>query len=109
MSKSISQALFDEVHYPISFGQIENACIRRGLDPDVEFTQDVAVSDTYKGALADALRSLVSSVNFSEADKSVGNLTDAQRTLILKWANRLYSELGEDEVDDGAPLVEIIS
>lgn len=109
MSKSISQALFDEVHYPISFGLIENACIKRGIDPAADFTQEVALSDAYKGALADALYSLITSVKFSEADKSVGALTDDQRDLILKWVNRLRRELGEDEEEDGSEMVYILS
>jgi hypothetical protein len=39
-------------------------------------------------------------VNFSEADKSVGNLTDAQRKVILNIANKYYGEIGEEQKDD---------
>jgi hypothetical protein len=105
--KSISQALIDAVHYPISEGYIENVSIERGLNTEDNYSQEVSQSAAYKGALADCLYSLVQAVNFSEADKSVGNLTDEQRKLILRQANDLYEEIGEPVKDDGKPMVYI--
>jgi phosphopentomutase len=108
MGKTVIQALSDEVLYPISLGKIENILIRRGLESEAEYTSDVAVGTSYKGALADCLSSLLQAVNFSEADKSIGALNDRQRKAILKKANRLYKELGEPEIDDGeTPMVYI--
>ena len=68
--KTVGQALVDEVHIPIPYGFVENACIKRDLDIESEFTGDVARSDAYKGTLADCLLSLIQAVSFSEADKS---------------------------------------
>ena len=96
--KTVFQALIDEIHYPIPRGFVENVIIKRGLGACDDFTGVVASSSAYKGALADCLYSLIQAVNFSEADKSTGNLSDAQRKAILKWANRLYGEIGEPEV-----------
>ena len=55
--------------------------------------------------MADCLSSLVQAINFSESDKSIGNLTDKQRELILKRANKLYGDIGEPTVDLGEPTV----
>ena len=108
MEKTVIQALIDEVFYPIPYGKIENIVIKRGLDGSADFTSEVADTISYKGALADCLFSLLQAINFSEADKSVGTLTDTQRRAILKRANKLYREIGEDEVDDGStPVVYI--
>lgn len=103
--KTVIQALIDEPHYPIPHGFVENKCFERQLYPDEEFTFEVVKSDAYKGALADCLYSLVQAINFSESDKSVGNLTDEQRKLVLKRANALYEEIGEEEKETLEPIV----
>ena len=98
--KTVFQALKDEIHYPIPNGYIENVCIKRELELTEGFTAEKAKDSAYKGALADCLFSLLQAVNFSEADKSVGALSEAQRKAILKQANQLYGEIGEEEKDD---------
>lgn len=106
--KTILQALQDEVHYPISDGFIENVCLKRNLEATAEVTREVVQSVSYQGAVADCLYSLVHSINFSEADKSIGSLSDKQRSLILARANSLYKSIGEPTVEDEKPLVEIL-
>lgn len=108
MSKTVRQALIDEVHYPIPAGHVDNIIIKRGLAGESEFSKEIAESNEYKGALSDCLFSLLQAINFSESDKSVGTLTDKQRELILSWVNSLRKEIGEPEVDDGKPRVRII-
>lgn len=103
--KTIRQALIDEVHYPLPEGFVENKIIERGLSDGDEYTKEISQSAEFKGALADCLYSLVHAINFSESDKSIGNLTDKQRELILKRANKLYDEIGEDLVEIGEPIV----
>ena len=105
--KTISQALIDKVHYPIGEGYVDTVLIERSLNAEGEYTKVVSKSAEFKGALADCLYSLVQAVNFSESDKSVGNLTDEQRKLILRQANALYEEIGEPLKDDGKPMVYI--
>jgi len=112
--KTISQALIDKVHYPIPEGYVEDVLIERQFDGkegrpsgEDEYTYEVSQSNAFKGALADCLYSLVQAVNFSEADKSIGSLTDEQRKLIMKRANDLYGEIGEPLKDDGKPRVYI--
>lgn len=98
--KTVCQALIDEIYYPISLGKVENIIIERDLDGDADYSRKVSLSISYKGAKADCLFSLLQAINFSEADKSVGTLTDAQRKSILKMANALYKEIGEEEKED---------
>lgn len=112
--KTISQALLDKVHYPLPEGYVENVLIERHFDGeegrlsgDSNYTFEVSQSNDFKGAVADCLYSLVQAINFSEADKSIGNLTDEQRKLILRQANKLYEEIGEPIKDDGKPIVYI--
>jgi hypothetical protein len=100
MKKTVIQSLLDETLYPIPVGKVENIIITRDLDGDTDFTKDVTASKEYKGALADCLYSLLQAITFSEAGMSVGALTDAQRKSILKRANKLYGEIGEEEKDD---------
>lgn len=96
--KTVVQALIDNIHFPLPVGYVENVCIQRGLDGDSCYDFEVANSNAFKGAWADCLYSLIQAVNFSESDKSIGSLTDAQREAILVQANRLYTSIGEDEV-----------
>lgn len=100
--KTVIQALKDETIYPIPLGKIENIVIKRGVDGDAEYDKAMSETTEYKGALADCLFSLLQAINFSEAGMSVGALTDAQRKSILKRANSLYGEIGEEEQDDPA-------
>lgn len=94
--KTIQQALVDEIHYPIPIGFVENVMIKRGLNPEEEFIFDVAHSKEYMGAHADCLYSLVQAINFSEADKSIGSLSDKQITAIISQMNKIYKAIGEE-------------
>ena len=104
MAKTIQQALIDEILYPLPEGLVENIMVKRGLD-DGTFTKSVAESEAYIGSLADCLYSLITAINFSESDKSVGSLTDKDKTRILKMANYYYGLIGEEEKDGGEPMV----
>ena len=97
--KTIQQALIDEIHYPIPVGFVENVLIKRRIYHSDEYNFDVANSNEYKGALADCLCSLVQAVNFSEADKSIGTLSDKDKERILLRANAIYETIGEPVVD----------
>lgn len=106
--KTIQQALLDEIHYPISEGFVENVMIKRGLEG--EFTYEVAQSAQYMGAIADCLYSLVHAINFSEADKSFGNLSDKDKERILLKVNSIYTTIGEPVVETEAkPMVYIMN
>lgn len=98
--KTIQQALIDEIHYPIPIGFVENVMIKRNLNTDDELDYDVYNSNEYQGALADCLWSLVQAINFSEADKSFGSLSDKDKERILLRVNSIYNTIGE-------PLVEL--
>lgn len=98
-TKTIRQALMDEIHYPIPVGFVDNVLIRRGMDGDVMFNTTVANSATYQGSLADCLWSLVQAVNFSEADKSWGSLSDKDKERILLRVNKIYNAIGETTVE----------
>lgn len=96
--KTIQQALIDEIHYPISIGFVENVIIKRNLKGDDEFNDNIAYSNEYQGALADCLWSLVQTINFSEADKSFGSLSDKDKERILLRVNSIYNAIGEPPV-----------
>lgn len=107
-SKTILQALQDEVHYPVGIGYLENKLLSRGLEADSLITVDVLRSTAFIGAVADCLMSLVEAPNYSEGDKSV-SLSD--KGLILKRANALYRYIGEDNkvAQESRPKVTILS
>lgn len=96
--KTITQYIIDEIYYPISVGTVDNKLIKRGLVGSTQVTQEILASNSFKGALADCLYSLIQAVTFSEADKTVNAFTDKQREQILLRANKLYNEIGEEEV-----------
>lgn len=95
-SKTIREALIDEIHYPISVGFADNKLLMRGLDAEAPFTIEVARSPAFVGATADCLASLITAPNFSESDKSVSFSRDV--VFILGRANALYRSLGEPEL-----------
>ena len=104
--KTIQQALIDEIHYPIPIGFVENVMIKRNLNGDDEFNYDIAHSSGYQGALADCLWSLVQAINFSEADKSFGALSDKDKERILLRVNYIYNTIGEPSVElEAKPIV----
>lgn len=105
--KTICEALIDEIHYPIGVGCVENILIARGMNCDDEYNKDVAHSDSYRGAVADCLRSLLFAINYSEADRSVGTLSAEDKRTILHLANSIYKSLGEKEIEINKPKVYI--
>lgn len=98
MSKTIREALIDEIIYPLPEGKVENKMIARGIEGDDEYTLEVSKSDEYRGAYADCLVALIQSVGFSEADKSVSALSDETKKRLLSIANSIYKAIGEEEV-----------
>lgn len=97
--KTIQQALIDEIHYPISVGFVENVMINRKLNANDIYDDNVGNSSKYQGALADCLWSLVQAINFSEADKSFGSLSDKDKERILLRVNSIYNAIGEHPVE----------
>lgn len=104
--KTIQQALIDEIHYPIPEGFVENVMIKRKLNPVGDCDSDTMNSKEYMGALADCLWSLVQAINFSEADKSFGSLSDKDKERILLRVNSIYNAIGEPSVElEAKPMV----
>lgn len=106
-SKTILQALQDEVHYPVGIGYLENKLLARDLDSDNPITAEVLRSTSFIGAVADCLMSLVEAPNYSEGDKSVSY---SNKDIILKRANALYRSIGEDNkvAQEARPKVSIL-
>ena len=98
MSKTIREALIDDIIYPLPEGKVENKIIARGLDGNEEYTLETDKSNEYRGAYADCLIALLQSVGFSESDKSVSALSDETKKRLLSIANSIYKAIGEDEV-----------
>ena len=106
--KTIQQALIDEIHYPIPEGFVENVMIKRKLNPVGDCDSDTMNLKEYMGALADCLWSLVQAINFSEADKSFGSLSDKDKERILLRVNSIYNAIGEPSVElEAKPMVYI--
>lgn len=102
MTKTIAQALIDEIHYPLPDGFISNKLLARGLDGEGEISAVIITSNEFKGAVADCLWSLLQAPNISESDKSVSLPSP---DFILKLANTYYREIGEEEKSLGEPTV----
>ena len=94
--KTVMKALIDAIHYPIGEGYVENVIIYRGLNAEEECTTEIMHSKEFMGALADCLYSLIHAINFSEADKSIGSLSDKQITAIISQMNKIYEAIGEE-------------
>ncbi len=108
MSKTVKQALIDEIVYPLPEGLVDNKIVTRQLDGTANFTYDVSQTNSFKGAFADCLVALVQSVGFSEADKSVSPISDEVKKKLLIRANNIYKAIGEEEVTTEAePVVYI--
>ena len=108
MRRTIREALTDEIIYPLPEGLLENKMIARGLNGDDVFNTEAAKSIEYRGAFADCLVALAQAVNFSEADKSVGTLSDEVKKKLLFRANSIYEAIGEEEVlTEPKPMVYI--
>lgn len=106
--KTIKQALIDEIIYPIPEGLVDNKIIERGLNAESPFDLEISKKNEYKGAVADCLIALVQSVNFSEADKSIGGLSDEAKKSLHLRANAIYKAIGEPEIVSTAePIVYI--
>lgn len=106
--KTILQALKDAILFDIPIGYIENALIYRSLNGGDECTTEVMHSDTCRGALADCLWSYVQAVSYSEADKSVGSLSEKQLTAILNEVNSIYQSIGEPIKElEAKPMVHV--
>lgn len=102
--KTIFQAIKDEVAFPIADGLIENKCIARGLNGDDYFDYETAISNSFKGCVADCLYTLIETPNISEGDAS---FSLADRNLILKKVNSIYDAIGETPVGIEKPMVYI--
>lgn len=100
MSKTIRQALIDEIHYPVGIGFIDNKLMKRGLNGDDPVSADIMNSAPFIGAVADCLASLITAPNIKESDKSV-DITF--KDMMLKQANALYRSIREPEVQLDAP------
>lgn len=100
--KSIVQYIKDEIHYPVSDGFIENRILSRGVETDAIVSYELINSPLVLGAIADSLYSLITAPNFSESDISI-SLND--RDLILRRANSLYEQIGEEPKNITEPKV----
>ena len=107
--KTITQALLDEIFYPIPLGYVENRLIARDINGEDIVNKETMLSDAYKGVLADCLVSLVQATDLTEADKSIKALSEEDKKRLFIRANRLYAEIGEQEVESPQPKVFIES
>lgn len=102
--KTILQALKDEVHYKLSSGFFENRLLSRGLNADDACTPELFNNKSFKGAVADCLRSLIQAPNFTEGDVS---FSQSDKDKILALANSIYNSIGESENIVDEPMVYI--
>ena len=103
MTKIITTALLDEVHYPIKKGFVENKLIARELSGNEEFNSDVSKSIPFRGAVADCLVGLVLSPNVSEGDIS---FSQTDKDNMLRIANAIYQSIGEPTVGEPKVFIE---
>lgn len=101
--KTIAAALKDEIHYPLSDGFITNRLLARDLDAEGTADGEVLRSPAFIGATADCLVSLIQAPDLAEDEVKI---TLQDRDDILRRANYLYGQIGEDPVSL-APMVYI--
>lgn len=104
--KTILQALEDEIHYKLSSGFFENRLLARGLNGEDECTSKVFNGNSFQGAVADCLRSLVQAQNYTEGDVSM-SLSDKKIEEARNLANSIYRSIGESDKCFGEPTVYI--
>ncbi|WP_106828066.1 hypothetical protein [Parabacteroides pacaensis] len=104
--KTILQALKDEIHYKLSSGFYENRLLARGLNGNDECTTEVFNGNSFQGAVADCLRSLVQAQNYTEGDVSM-SLSDKKIEEARNLANSIYRSIGESDKCFGEPTVYI--
>ncbi len=104
--KTILQALKDEVHYKLSSGFFENRLLARGLNGNDECTVEAFNGNSFQGAVADCLRSLVQAQNYTEGDVSM-SLSDKKVEEARNLANSIYRSIGESDKCFGEPTVYI--
>lgn len=104
--KTILQALEDEIHYKLSSGFFENRLLARGLNGEDECTAEEFNGNSFKGAVADCLKSLVQAQNYTEGDISM-SLSDKKIEEARNLANSIYRSIGESDKCFGEPTVYI--
>lgn len=105
-NKTVRQALVDEVLYPLPDGYVDNKLFARGINPDSELTIEELNSTQFKGACADCLVAVIEqAVSFSEADKSVNVPSATQINALKVKVNKIYKEIGEEELFFDSPKV----
>lgn len=95
--RTLTQALIDEIGYPIGEGFATNRLIARGLCPAAPAEPSTIRGAAFQGATADCLVALVRMPNITEGDYRI-DLSD--RGLLLRHANAIYRTLGEPTIDD---------
>ncbi len=100
---TILEAIRSKVPYPMSEGFFQSILIERSLSDMDEYTKEIALSASFKGAMADALIGVATAPSISEGDIRISK---ENADILIKSANSLYSEIGEEP--KGIPTVTFI-
>ncbi len=86
---TILEAIKSSTVYPVPVVNIEKMCIDRGLDKDMEYTQEIGSSQSYRLATADLYLFLYASNSITEQEVKISvNEKDRYKDL----ANAIYGE-----------------
>ena len=98
----VKDAIQAEVAYPLTYNQICVTAMKRGLAPEAQFDNSVAVSKSYELTYADCLRIVITHPNVSEGGVSI-SLPD--RKTLMAIANGIYRKYDEPLILEERPAV----
>lgn len=101
----ILTAIRNSVSFPLEDNQVEVIAVKRGLDTNLEYSKDVALSKEFELVYADVLRLIVTQPNVSEGGVSI---SVSDKATLVSIANRVYGKYDEPIIQDTMPIVEPI-
>lgn len=102
----IVTALQNSLSFPFSYEQAEVIAVKRGLDLEADFSQEIANSEEFQLSQADAMRLLLSApTSVSEGGVSI---SFSDRKLLRSMANAIYAKFGEPQILEDNPTVEFL-
>ena len=95
--------LKSRVNYPLTDEHVQAICTKRGLNPEEEVDQFLAISPMLQLAYADTLVFVATMTNLSQG----GSVSANNSASLLAIANKIYIRNGEETVDDSVTTFKV--
>ncbi len=103
---TVLEALKAQVQYPLPPDFFSSVMKERGLEGGGICTKEILTSKSFKGAKADCIRQIILYPNsISEGGMSISKATE---NALRKEANFLYSQIGEEPLDENKPRIRFL-